>query len=306
MSQVLESQLMINRTPQLIAVEINSIKDQTRKMLLYTAVEIGRRLTEAKSLVSHGEWGKWLADSVSYSQRTATNLMRIYEEYGDKPKLSLVSAESNWQTSANLNFSQAVALLGLAQGEREQFIQENDVENMSVRELEQVIKERDQALKEKESLRRDLENRNKEISQLCEQLDRLKTELKEAQEQGASMEEIDRLNDELQFTHEKVKVLTDQLNAPQIIEPSILREAPEEMVKELEELREKVKTIDETKLKMQNNKAAVKFSVHFDTLVKGFDELLKTLSEIAEMDPEVHAKYKNATTTLIKKMSERL
>jgi hypothetical protein len=45
------------------------------KILLTNAIEIGRRLKEAKELVPHGEWGKWLEELVSYSQRMADKLI---------------------------------------------------------------------------------------------------------------------------------------------------------------------------------------------------------------------------------------
>jgi len=77
------SDMITERTPFVIAAEINTIKYQTEKILLAGAVEIGRRLTEAKALLPHGEWSKWLEDQVNFTQRTAQNLMRIYEEYGD-------------------------------------------------------------------------------------------------------------------------------------------------------------------------------------------------------------------------------
>ncbi|MCM1565904.1 MAG: DUF3102 domain-containing protein [Dehalobacter sp. 4CP] len=70
------------RTPLVIAAEINMITCQTKKILLTSAIEIGRRLLEAKDLVKHGEWGKWLAESVSYSQKTAERLIKLYQEYG--------------------------------------------------------------------------------------------------------------------------------------------------------------------------------------------------------------------------------
>ncbi|TGE36258.1 DUF3102 domain-containing protein [Desulfosporosinus fructosivorans] len=31
-----------------------------------------------------GEWGKWLEESVSYSQSTADRLMKVFREYGSK------------------------------------------------------------------------------------------------------------------------------------------------------------------------------------------------------------------------------
>ncbi|AFV02978.1 Protein export cytoplasm protein SecA ATPase RNA helicase [Dehalobacter sp. UNSWDHB] len=72
------------RTPLIIAAEINMITCQTKKILLASAIEIGRHLQEAKDLVKHGEWGKWLAESVSYSQKTAERLIKLYKEYGPK------------------------------------------------------------------------------------------------------------------------------------------------------------------------------------------------------------------------------
>jgi predicted HAD superfamily phosphohydrolase len=44
--------------------------------------------------------------------------------------------------------AQALILLGVPEEEREQFITEIDIENMSVRELKKAVKERDQALQD--------------------------------------------------------------------------------------------------------------------------------------------------------------
>ncbi len=74
------------RTPAQIASEINLIKSRTDKIMLQNCVQIGRCLTEAKAVLPYGEWGKWLKEEVSYSQRTAEHLMRIYLQFG--PKLS--------------------------------------------------------------------------------------------------------------------------------------------------------------------------------------------------------------------------
>ncbi|MCB8815357.1 DUF3102 domain-containing protein [Desulfosporosinus shakirovi] len=41
------------RTPLVIAAEINMLKDHTHKTVLINSVEIGRRLTEAKALLKH-------------------------------------------------------------------------------------------------------------------------------------------------------------------------------------------------------------------------------------------------------------
>lgn len=65
------------RTPMGIAQEINEIKEKVRDVAIRGAIEIGKRLQEAKSMVPYGEWGKWLAENVDYSERTAQDLMQI-------------------------------------------------------------------------------------------------------------------------------------------------------------------------------------------------------------------------------------
>lgn len=117
------------RTIDTIAAEINGIKEQVRATVVSGAIEIGRRLKEAKSLVPYGEWGAWLERSVDYSERTAQNMMRIADEYG----------KTDPQALADLSVTQAVLLLGVPAEERGAFLAENDVPSMSTRELQAQI-----------------------------------------------------------------------------------------------------------------------------------------------------------------------
>ena len=125
------------RTVDVIAAEIVTIRDQTRRLVLAASVEIGRRLCEAKEMLHHGDWGAWLESSVQYSQSTANTLMRIFREYGDD-QLRLSSNTSKSQTFANLGYAQAVALFSLPQEEREAFIETHDMV-APVRELKAQI-----------------------------------------------------------------------------------------------------------------------------------------------------------------------
>ena len=141
---------VIERTPPVIAAEINMINHQTKKILLTSAVEIGRRLKEAKRLIKHGEWGKWLEESVSYSQNTAERLMKLYEEYG--ANFPEGSGMSNSAPVQNLTYTQALLLLGLPAEEREEFLAQNDVTGMTKQELQQALKERDLAKQGREQV----------------------------------------------------------------------------------------------------------------------------------------------------------
>lgn len=114
-----------------------SLEQVTQGILVLSAqtvaniCQIGKLLTEAKSMVGHGGWEKYLEEKVSYSQSTANNFMRLYQEYGE--------FGPNLQTFGNLNPSQALALLALPEGQREEFAEAHDVESMSVRELKARI-----------------------------------------------------------------------------------------------------------------------------------------------------------------------
>lgn len=131
------------RTVDVIAAEINALTTT----MLTSIIEIGRRMVEAKEMLPHGQFGPWLKANTPYSTSTANNYMRLFEAYGSQQK-SLFGAEVNCQTFGNLSPSKALALLELPAEQRESFVKENDVESMSTRELQRVIKERDEALKQ--------------------------------------------------------------------------------------------------------------------------------------------------------------
>ena len=130
------------RTLDVIAVEIRSFTAS----MLNNAIEVGRRFVEAKEMLSHGEFGTWVKKNTPYSISAANTYMHLFREYSS-PQGSLFGAEVKSQTYANLNLSQAVALLQLPRGEREEFIEEHQADEMSVRALKKAVQERKDALK---------------------------------------------------------------------------------------------------------------------------------------------------------------
>lgn len=94
---------------------------------------IGRCLIEAKEQLPHGEWLPWLNERVEFSERTARNFMRLAREW------------SNRQALADLGAAKALTLLALPPEEREQFVAEHNVVDMTSRQLQQAIRERDEA-----------------------------------------------------------------------------------------------------------------------------------------------------------------
>jgi hypothetical protein len=135
------------RTIDDITREIRDLQDQTRRLVLGYAIEVGRRLVEAKEMLPHGEWGGWLKNKVGFSQRTAERCMTLYDAYGAE-QIGIFGAEIKSTALTNLSFTNALLLVAVPEEDREEFAAEVDAEHISSRELEQAIRERDEAKRE--------------------------------------------------------------------------------------------------------------------------------------------------------------
>lgn len=145
------------RTVEVVAAEINALTAS----MLGNIVEIGRRMCEAKEMLPYGTFGTWIKENTGYSTSTANNFMRLFQEYGS-PQGCLFGAQVECQTFGKLSYSKALALLSVPAEEREKFVEEHDVADMSTRELQQAIKERDEARKKAEDLEKAMEEQLEE------------------------------------------------------------------------------------------------------------------------------------------------
>ena len=269
-----------------LAAEINTIKRQTQKIMMEAAVEIGRRLVEAKGAVGHGGWGLWLERNVDYSERTAQNLIRIFQEYGEGQQS--LFGESNPQAFADLTYTQAVALLGIKNpDERAEFVETHDVQSMTSRELADAIKERDEA-------RAESENRQKNIDALQKTLE---------DKSRAAEKEKEGFQKTLSKYERETAALMTKLNATE----RELREAQEtaggaiELMKERDDLRAQVARMAKESVKEQNadpGKAA--FSAYFNLSKNAFNGMLEAVRKI-EDDQE---KYRAAMVKMMEAMIE--
>ena len=156
------NEIVTVRDSDIVAAEINTIKENARQVMIASAIMIGGKLTEAKSMVPHGEWGKWLAEKVDYSQSTADNLMKLHREYGQE-QVSLFDGWTKSEAFANLSYTQHLALMALPLEDRQAFAESHHAEQMSTRELDKAVKA---------------------------ELEKLKVQLAEAEERAASAEAV--------------------------------------------------------------------------------------------------------------------
>lgn len=129
----------VTRSIDTVTAEILIIRDQTARTIQNGIVEIGRRLEEAKALVPQGEWLTYLENVLKFKPSTAQNYMRIAREFGDK-QLSLdgMSAE---ELFGDLGYSQLVPLLGLPEDARRELAEENDLPEMSSRQIKKLVED---------------------------------------------------------------------------------------------------------------------------------------------------------------------
>lgn len=302
---------LTTRTPELIAAEINKIKEDTKRILIYNSIEIGRKLTEAKELVQHGEWGNWLETEVNYSKSTANNLMKIFQEYG-ADQISLLGDNLKSQTFGNLNYSQATLLLGVPAEDREKFVEENNVEEMSARELKKAIEELKKTEEEKEKALKAMEEAEQKAREESEARQALEDAFNSGAEERRKLEEekeslIGKINglekkiEELNTIDKEVSVSTEEVDKE--IEERIqeLKDKLEETTKEKNKLEDKLKAAEEG---VTNSE--IEYKIVFDTIVTNYDKLLKKLTEMQKENEVAYMKYKNATKRFLEYMLTKL
>lgn len=322
------SNVIISRTSDVIAAEINSIKEQTRIQVLCNSIEIGRKLKEAKEIVHHGEWGNWLKEKVDYSKSTANNLMKIFEEYG-ADQINLLGDNLKSQTFGNLSYSQALVLLGIGDSEeREKFIEENKADEMSTRELQKAIAEKKKAEEEAKKAKDELEkfkSKSKEEQEKIKKLEAEKKKLSETLtvESDKLLNELNDKRDEVLEARKEVEEYKNKIKELEEAPVEVITGTDDAKIKELEqkhqaeieelqnkliEAEKKAKDVqenikEEVKTKDEN---ITKFEVHFKQIVEDFKNLLGDVNEIKINNNENGEKYSEVCKKLINTMLERL
>ena len=322
------------RDAEIVAAEINTIKNQTKRLVLSASVEIGRRLEEAKSLVNHGQWQQWLKDKVNYSQSTADNLMRISREYGDE-QVNLFSNESKSQTFANLSYSQAVALFALPADDREEFVKSNDVDDMTSRQLQEAIKAQKKAEAEKadaevakqaaEKQKAETESKNRNLQnklgqaylvadKQVETIESLQKEIEAAKKEaaGPSPEELKKMRAEIR---EKVRADYEKKTTQLTLEKQNAESKAKEIEEQYQEQLKKAK-LDNQSILAQKEAAekklslaapeVEKFSVHFENLQVTVSNMKMLLGSLEKGAPETAGKLRAALKKLLDGYSQSL
>lgn len=328
------NEIQTQRTPDIIGAEIRGLTQQAKTMTLWFGIEIGRRLTEAKEMLEHGQWLPYLKEQTEFSQPSASRLMRLYDEYGAK-QTSLFGAELNYSTLNNLSISNALRLLAVPEDEREEFAAEHDVEHMSARELDELIKQRDEAEKRAEDAEKQLDQAAEGAAKADEQYQKAKQELHLLREKlGNAEAQKAAAEKELSELRERPVEVAVEVDEKAVEEAVTLARAKndaewaEKMAKvknelseagfKAEKLKAKIKEAEEKaaasaaeleKLKksqtLSDPNTAV-FKQIFEQVQEDFNKLHGSLLKVRASDPDTAEKLTAAVRALVDKMQGAL
>lgn len=295
MSNIVEADYRVvqGRTLPVIASEILFIESQVARTALEGAIQIGLKLKEAKEQVEHGQWENWCHENLNYSKSKTEKLMRIAAEYGDEN-----SIYAKTYTCTDLSISKALSLLQVPEEEVKNFSENNDVESMTVKELNDKIK----ALESEKEMRAVevnvlTEEYEKRLTAADEELEHIKNELTELQDSTADPDALADLEAKLEKAKEKEKKLKEEMKQEKESRDLQIQQAVEEkadqMRKEAEqaaaerlseaeslntELAEKLDHLKK-KLESRTDESLLLFKLKSDQLQEVFRECLQAADE---------------------------
>ena len=212
------------RTIEAITGEILDAKRAGGEAIL----TIGRCLIEAKDMLRHGEWLPWLNEQVELSERTAQKFMKLAREW------------SNPNTLADLGASKALMLLALPEGERDAFLEDHNVIDMSARQLEQAIKERDEARAAAEQAAADQRMAEQARDKMAEDMKFLNVRLAGAKEDWEqAMQDVARLESEMA----ELKARPVEVAVETVVDQAAIDKARADAIAEMQEKLDKAKSL---------------------------------------------------------------
>nr|DAF99599.1 MAG TPA: Protein of unknown function (DUF3102) [Siphoviridae sp. ctkKt3] len=313
MSNIVEADYRVvqGRTLPVIASEILFIESQVARTALEGAIQIGLKLKEAKEQVEHGQWENWCHENLNYSKSKTEKLMRIASEYGDEN-----SIYAKTYTCTDLSISKALSLLQVPEEEVKNFSENNDVESMTVKELNDKIK----ALESEKEMRAVevnvlTEEYEKRLTAADEELEHIKNELTELQDSTADPDALADLEAKLEKAKEKEKKLKEEMKQEKESRDLQIQQAVEEKADQMRkkaeqaaagrlseaeslnaELAEKLDHL-EKKLESRTDESLLLFKLKSDQLQEVFRECLQAADEAG------NPKLKQALKGLMQKLT---
>ena len=310
-----------------ITSEIRYIQNDVQQYAAQGALKIGERLCEAKELLGHGEFLPWIKDEFGWTDRTAQKLMAVYREFGDSQK-SLFGPEINTKTYSDLPVSKLYLLISVPESEREDFVKENNVAEMSVREMEKLLREKKDAEDESREAHAELDKLADKYAALSAVASEQEKELQAAQADVSAS--IEAAKKEASAEAEKARRAAEKAQKAAEAEAKKARDEAEAAKKDLQQLRDNPEIPQEVmdKLKAQFGKAAEEaeararaaeaklktadpdvamFKLHFDNLQKTAASMAQLITKMKRSgNADMADKLSRAACAVLERAKEEL
>ena len=294
-----------------ITSEIHYIQNDVQQYAAQGALKIGERLCEAKELLGHGEFLPWIKDEFGWTDRTAQKLMAVYREFGDSQK-SLFGPEINTKTYSDLPVSKLYLLISVPESEREDFVKENNVAEMSVREMEKLLREKKEAEDESREAHAELNKLADKYAALSAVASEQEKELKAAQadvsasieaakKEAAAEAEAKKARDEAEAAKKDLQQLRDNPEIPQ----EVMDKLKAQFGKAAEEAEARAREA-EAKLKVSDPDVAM-FKLHFDNLQKTAASMAQLITKMKRSgNADMADKLSRAACAVLERVKEEL
>jgi chromosome segregation ATPase len=326
-----------SKSTEQLTAEANTLYHQAERLAGMSAMmlaETGRRLIEVKSRIPHGEFGKWCEENLEFSYRKAARTMQLAEKMDDENSLF-----SKMPTLANIGISRVWALLAAPEEVAAEVVENNDVESMKVRELQDEIakvKAEKEAAERKantlegnnDSIRKELASMQRELAESVTekefnemqaaaqaQKEDLTKELNEAKaESGAIQAKLDKAKEDLKKLKAKQKELESAKDEEvqksiEAVRTEIVKKAKDdayaESAADLEQNAKDIRNLQERIETLEaektklSNTALMEFKVYVDQLQDIYDKLNDMITEESLKDEELGAKMQMALQTVV-------
>lgn len=157
--------------------------------------EIGKRLAQAKEQVGYGKWDAWLQSNLNYTKSMADKLIKVSEEIKDS------------QLIAKLNFTQMLALTTVDEETRNEIIENENLEDKTVKETQEIIKKYKEKAEDLEEENQGLKLANQELTSIIDKQETKVIEKEVIREvKPSDYEEIKRMNKLLQDKNNELEL----------------------------------------------------------------------------------------------------
>ena len=331
----MENNVIINadfRSKEIIVAEIKTVISNIQETAFFGAIRIGQGLKELKKLVPHGELAGYINESLGFSQRKFQQYIQFADQYGDE-NTTYFKAVSNAKGFEELSFTNALKLLAVPEDKIEGFVDENEVSDITTKELDKRIKElqseKDRVKELQTKLNNAIDERDaysKRENALVEQINVLQEGMKNGSASSddsksaisKTTKEIEKAQKEKESAEaraEKLQKQIDQFKADQAktIEnekkkaQDEARRASEEEIKKLSEANATaIKEKQEVKMELKFKEDLVSFKIIVDNYQEYFNHAVSLLSTIKKNDAEQAETLRIALKTILSEMEKTL